>query len=101
MPKLYEYLGISVMFYSNEHQPIHVHGKRQGRESKADIIIVDGKIVEIRLNAVSGKTSLESGELRDFETLVRAKADDIVEKWISFFVRRQNVDTEVITQRIK
>ncbi|HRE09229.1 MAG TPA: DUF4160 domain-containing protein [Ignavibacteria bacterium] len=26
MPKLYEYLGIVVMFYSNEHTPIHVHG---------------------------------------------------------------------------
>ena len=101
MPKLYEYLGISVMFYSTEHRPIHVHGKRQGRESKADIIIVNGKIVEIRLSVVGGKNPLESGELRDFETVVRAKANDIVEKWISFFVRGQNVDTEVITQRIK
>ena len=101
MPKLYEYLGISVMFYSNEHEPIHVHGKRQGRESKAELIIVDGKIVEIRVGAVGGKCPLESGEISDFEALVRAKAEDIVEKWISFFVRHQNVNTEIITQRVK
>ena len=31
MPKLYEYLGLDVFFYSNEHQPVHVHGKYQGR----------------------------------------------------------------------
>jgi len=44
MPKLYEYFGLVILFYSNEHEPIHVHGKYQGSESKAEIIIVDGKI---------------------------------------------------------
>ena len=101
MPKLYDYLGLSIMFYSNEHEPIHVHGKRQGRECKAELIIVDGKIVEIRLSTISGKCPLEGAELRDFEALVRAKAEDIVEKWISFFIRHQNVNTETITQRVK
>lgn len=32
MPKIFEYLGIIIMFYSNEHEPIHVHGKHQGLE---------------------------------------------------------------------
>ena len=27
MPKIFEYLGILIFFYSNEHEPIHVHGK--------------------------------------------------------------------------
>lgn len=26
MPKLYEYFGLIVLFYSDEHEPIHVHG---------------------------------------------------------------------------
>ena len=34
MPKIFEYLGITIMFYSNEHEPIHVHGKYQAFESK-------------------------------------------------------------------
>ena len=46
MPKLYEYMGIIVLFYSNEHEPIHVHGKCQGRESRAELIIRDGQIVD-------------------------------------------------------
>ena len=41
MPKLYEYFGLIVMFYANEHDPVHVHGKIQGRESRAEIIIID------------------------------------------------------------
>jgi hypothetical protein len=44
MPKIFEYLGIVIMFYSNEHEPIHVHGKFQGLESKAEFIIQDGKM---------------------------------------------------------
>ncbi|NNM79389.1 MAG: DUF4160 domain-containing protein [Gallionella sp.] len=39
MPKLYEYFGLIVMFYANEHEPIHVHGKFQGRELRAGEII--------------------------------------------------------------
>jgi hypothetical protein len=47
MPKLYEYFGLIILFYSNEHQPIHVHGKFQNRENKAEFIIIDGRIVDI------------------------------------------------------
>lgn len=36
MPKLYEYFGLIILFYSNEHEPIHVHGKYQDQESKMD-----------------------------------------------------------------
>jgi hypothetical protein len=38
MPKLYEYFGLIVLFYSNDHRPIHVHGKYQEKESKAENI---------------------------------------------------------------
>lgn len=101
MPKLYEYFGISVFFFANDHDPIHVHGRRQGRECKAEIIIVDGRITEIRVVAVSGKRPLTSAEQKDFETLVRAKAEDIVAKWIAFFVHHSEVSTEIITQKLK
>ena len=50
MPKLYEYLGILVYFYSNEHEPVHVHGKRQGRESKAELVIENGKVTMYRVD---------------------------------------------------
>lgn len=42
MPKLYEYFGLIILFYSNEHEPIRVHGKYQGTESKAEIIFENG-----------------------------------------------------------
>ena len=47
MPKIFEYLGVLMFFYSNEHEPIYVHGKYNRLESKAEFYIVDGEIVEI------------------------------------------------------
>ncbi len=38
VPKLYEYFGLIVMFYANEHEPVHVHGKSQGREARPKLL---------------------------------------------------------------
>jgi hypothetical protein len=42
------YLGILLYFYSNEHEPIHVHGKKGEFESKAEFYIENGEVIEIR-----------------------------------------------------
>ncbi|MEI6388887.1 MAG: DUF4160 domain-containing protein [Spirochaetota bacterium] len=86
MPKLYEYFGLVIMFYANEHEPVHVHGTCQGRELRAELIIIDGKIVEICYSTIVGRAPLEVQERRYFEELISAKADEIVKKWIDFFV---------------
>ncbi|EIY8044138.1 DUF4160 domain-containing protein [Vibrio vulnificus] len=49
MPKIYEYLGIILFFYSNEHEPIHIHGKFQGKESKAEIHLKNGALQKLSL----------------------------------------------------
>jgi len=78
MPKLYEYFGLIVMFYSNEHEPIHVHGKCQVRESRAEIILINGVVQEICYTSVAGRAPLESKEMRFFRELVTIKADEII-----------------------
>lgn len=101
MPKLYEYFGLTVMFYSNEHDPVHVHGKCQGRELRAEIILVNGVVQEVVYKGVAGRASLDSNELRYFQELVSSKADEIVAKWIDFFVLNKSVSSERITKRLK
>ena len=59
MPKIFDYLGILVFFYSNEHEPIHVHGKHGSSESKAEFLIVNGVIIEIKIKPVKHKKPLE------------------------------------------
>ena len=100
MPKLYEYFGLIVLFYSNEHEPIHVHGKHQERESKAEIIFENGKFVEVRISDVTGKRPLDRKRLALFKQLVEQYRDDIVNKWIDFFIYNKPVPSEMITKRI-
>lgn len=101
MPKLFEYLGIIIMFYSNEHEPIHVHGKFQGMESKAELIIVDGKIVDVLIKEVAGRPPLEVAKLRDFKHFVSLFADQIVQKWVDYFVYHKSIQCIKIEGRIK
>lgn len=101
MPKLYEYFGLIILFYSNEHEPVHVHGKYQGTESKADIIIENGQIVEIRFSTVKGRRPLPPAQMRNFKIVVEHYTGEIVQKWIDYFVLHKAIVSEKITQRIR
>lgn len=101
MPKIYTYLGITILFYSNEHEPVHVHGKYQGKESKAEITIKDGKVIGIKIRSVAGRRSLPSSVLQDFGEFVELNADIIVKKWIDYFVLHKELVCENIERRIK
>ena len=101
MPKLYEYLGILVYFYSNEHEPIHVHAKKAEFESKAEFYIVNGIISEIKIAAVKGKTPLNGNDLKDFKIFLENYANQIVQKWVDYFVYHKEVSFEKITKKLK
>ena len=53
MPKNFEYLGILIFFYSNEHEPIHIHAKKGEFQSKAEFLLVNGEITKINYRSKS------------------------------------------------
>lgn len=101
MPKLYEYFGLIILFYSNEHEPIHVHGKYQEMESKAEIIFENGKLKKVRIVKVKGKKPLDSKQEKKLKLLVENFRDDIVKKWVDFFVYNKAVESKTITRKIE
>lgn len=38
MPKIFEAEGFSFFFYMNEHEPVHVHVRKQGKIAKFEIV---------------------------------------------------------------
>jgi len=101
LPKILEYFGLIILFYSNEHDPIHVHGKFQGTESKAEIEIVNGKIVRVNFKNVSGKKPLPLNKLRDFKIIVDRYSEFIIKSWVDFFVLNKPIKSKKITRKIK
>ena len=89
-----------VFFYANEHEPIHVHGFCQGRECKAELSVRNGKVVKVTFAPVAKMRPLRAGELKNFKKLVRAKADEIVRKWIDYFVLHRDITPVNITRRL-
>lgn len=72
-----------------------------GAGARAEIVVIDGAVVDIRFAAVAGCLPLETSEMRYFREHVEAKASEIVSKWIDFFVLHKPVRPETITRRLK
>ncbi|MCK9283748.1 MAG: hypothetical protein M0P39_05645 [Rhodocyclaceae bacterium] len=77
-----------------------MHGKCLGRECRAELIVIDGVVTEVRYGAVVGRVPLAATELRYFKEIVGARADEIVARWIDFFVLHKTIESEVITRRL-
>jgi hypothetical protein len=58
-------------------------------------------VAEIRYGPVAGRLPLEAAETRYFEEIVGARANEIVAKWIDFFVLHKQFKPEYITRRLK
>jgi len=101
MPKIFEYLGLLIFFYSNEHKPIHVHARKGENESRAEFLISEGIITEIRITNVKGRIPLKGSDLRDFKVFLEYYANDVVIKWIEYFIYHKNLEVEIINKRIK
>lgn len=100
MPKLYEYLGLVIFFYSNEHEPVHVHARYQGHESKIEIIIEDGRVIKVQVDSVKGKKPLPPKQLSDFEDLVIKLSDEIVQQWVNYFVYHKKIVSKKIQGKL-
>ena len=72
MPIIFEKDGYRFFFYSNEHEPIHVHVRRGGGEAIFDI----EEDVELRESQ-----RMKMNELRKALKLVHENQELIMEKW--------------------
>lgn len=101
MPKIYEYLGFIFFFFSNEHEPIHVHVTKSGQQTVFELILMNGDLVEIRSRAESGYEPLGEKDAKTAEEFIRAYYKNIVEKWMNFFVLKKRVRCTQITKKVK
>lgn len=72
MPKIFEKDGYRFFFYSNEHEPIHVHVRYGGGEAVFEI----KEIIELRESY-----GLKIQELARAQSLAEEHRQLIVEKW--------------------
>ena len=101
MPKIYEYLGFIFYFYSNEHEPIHIHVTKADRESIFEIIMLNGQLLEIKKRKSRSKKPLTAKEEKETLVFIKEYHKKIVEKWINFFVLKKPIKATKVTRKLK
>lgn len=87
-------------FYSNEHEPIHVHVLHGARESVFELIMMNGELVEVRVREKKGAEPLPEKDRRTVEEFIRKYQKNIIDKWVKFFVLKQSIRSTNIKKRI-
>lgn len=99
MPKVYEYFGLVFFFYSNDHEPVHLHVRYQDTESK--LVFVDTRNgLTLESHKVKGKKPLSRKHLQAATDLVYPKRTEIVRLWEDFFVHGRKIKCEKITEKL-
>ena len=75
MPTIFRAFGLRFFFYSNEHEPIHVHVRNADGEAKFDV-------EEIKCVVNRG---MKSKDLKLAESLIEENRDIIISAWYKHF----------------
>lgn len=75
MPTIFILFGLRFMFYSDDHEPVHVHITNGGREAKYNV-----QPVKMVYNH-----GFKKHELSLIESLVEENVDVIIDRWQEFF----------------
>jgi hypothetical protein len=80
MPTIFIFFGLRFVFFSNDHEPVHVHViKGQGAICENAVFQV---LPEIKLLKNNG---LKVNELKLAESLIEENKEIIIENWNNFF----------------
>ena len=100
MPKIFEYFGFIFLFYSNEHEPIHVHVMKEGHEAIFEIMLENGELAEVRRRTSNKIPPLSEMDAATAEAFVKKYYKNIVDKWVNFFIYKKRIRSTKITKKL-
>jgi hypothetical protein len=84
MPTIFIFFGLRFLFFSNDHEPIHVHVVKGNRDICENAVFQI--IPEIKLLKNNG---LKSNELKLAEMVIEENSEIIIEHWNNFFNQKK------------
>ncbi|MDR0668071.1 MAG: DUF4160 domain-containing protein [Prevotellaceae bacterium] len=83
MPTIFIFFGLRFVFFSNDHEPIHVHVIR-GKTTELAVfqVLPDVKLLK--------NTGIASHELKMAEAIIEENKEVIIEAWNTFFNRNDH-----------
>lgn len=99
MPILYRHYGIIIRFYSDEHDPIHVHAIYQDAVIKVVLHTEKSEVVRIEHIATQGK--FPAADLRRLKRFIQVFKQKIVMRWVEYFVMKETIKAITINRKLK
>ncbi|MBQ3618501.1 MAG: DUF4160 domain-containing protein [Bacteroidales bacterium] len=96
MPKIYEYLGIVIQFFSNEHNPIHIHATTDDAAVKVSFVIENGNITATIYEPLYG----DFKKIKDLKKFIELFKDRLVNAWVDYFVYHKRIRFTKITTKL-
>ena len=78
MPTIFTLFGLRFMFYSDDHEPVHVHICNSGREAKYNV----------QPMMMVYNHGFKKHELSLIESILEENTDVILDRWQEFFKQR-------------
>lgn len=75
MPTLFIFLGFRFFFWSNEHDPIHVHIAKGDSEAKYNVVTLE----------LVANHGFKKNELKMIESIIEENKDIIIDRWNEYF----------------
>ena len=111
MPVLYDYLGIKIGFYSNEHEPIHVHAVYNRAVMKVVLHAENGVVHRVSYKEEVGDfnkaklADLKKAKLADLKKFISKNKNALYFAWVQFFQENKDnnvkIKTITISKKIK
>lgn len=79
MPTLFIIFGYRFFFWSNDHEPIHIHVSKADSEAKFQVLEVE--LIE--------NHGFKKNELKMIESLIEENKDIIIERWNNYFKNKK------------
>ena len=98
MPIIYEYLGITIGFYSNDHYPVHIHATYNDAVLKVVLHNRDGKVYRTTYHPLKG--TFPTNKLRQLKSFVAKYKEAILFAWEQVFKYNNSIQKIVITKKI-
>lgn len=100
MPVIYEYLGIVISFWSNEHEPIHIHAVYGESVVKVSFSVEDGIINQIKYEDIGFK-KFNVAKLKQLKDFISVYQYSIIYAWKQVFELNVQIQKVKITKKIK
>lgn len=99
MPVIYEYLGIIIGFYTNDHEPIHIHATYGKAVVKVVLHTKDGKVYRTTYHQIS-RELFPPAKMAQLKIFVSKYKEAMLFAWEQVFRFGNPIKKVIITKKI-